>query len=129
MKTIELRRRELVWEERRCEYTEEDFNKWKEAYKKYLMYFEPVPQNVVDKLGELTFDIVCEYINYNHHDDGLVYYNQEKEDLFHSFYIKVLGRTFDLLDAAERDVREMNFDCDICDTSYADDYDEDWIVA
>ena len=84
MKTIELRRRELVWEERRCKYTEEDFNKWKEAYKKYLMSIKSVQQEVIDKLDELTFDILCDYIDY---DCNLFLFDNDKIALFKSFTI------------------------------------------
>lgn len=126
-RTIELRRRELVWEERRCEYTEEHFDNWKAVYKAWLTGLNPVPQEVIDKLDELTFDVLCDYIDYENNTDAP--YDEEKNALFDSFSIKLLGHTFDLLDAAKQDVRELNWDCDICDTDYADDYDEDWIVA
>ena len=126
---INLRRRELVWEERECQYKYSDFEDWKACYKTFLTGLAPSVQPVIDKLEELTFDIVCDYIAWS---CGVMDYSDEADEelntLFDSFVVKVEGHTFDLLDAAQQDIREMNWDCDICNTDYADDYDEEWSV-
>lgn len=124
---INLRRRELVWEERECQYKYNDFEEWKARFKTYLKGLASSLQPVIDKLDELTFDIVCDYVAYS---CGFADYEnyEEMDELFNSFVVKVEGHTFDLLEDAMQDVREMNWDCDISNTDYADDYDEEWSV-
>ena len=114
---IRLERRELVWETRVCEYTEKDFIDFKERQIAWCERNYPERATDFKKLmNRFTWAVACRFINRE------MLFEEEK-----AFDIE-LRWTYNPLWELQDDIRQMNWDCDICNTDYADDSDEYWDV-
>lgn len=119
-KVIELRRRELVWETRVSEYTEQDLGDFKDCFAKMIEQKYPeCTEQCKSALSRLTMDTLFDYYN-NKLDWG------EDESLQVFVMYPKDGRVIDIFDEIEDDMREKNYNEKVSETDYADNYDEEY---
>jgi len=129
-KFIYLRRRELIWETRENCYSEEDFNGWKTNclrwYQRRMAEEDNVwdYSNIIKELESFTWDEAVAYIGDRYNNSELT----EHTARYGHFGDKEYNCYFDVYDEFQQDVRESNYEADISETDYADDYDEEWSV-
>lgn len=124
-RTIKLSRRELVWEYRDNEWGEEtyrDLLTWLKSFEEKDLKDTWVKDHINEYnfLSHYTWDQICHYIeNFNEDEPRITYYD-ENDEVRYSQSISDLIKDY---------IREDNWNADITDTEYADDYDEDWNVS
>ena len=129
-KFIYLRRRELIWETRENCYCEEDFNEWKTNclrwYQRRMAEEDNTwdYSNIIKELESFTWDEAVAYIENSYDKSELT----EHMARYGHFGDKEYNHYFDAYDEFQQDVREANYEADISETDYADDYDEEWSV-
>lgn len=126
MKTIRLNRAELVWQYRSTAWEEEDYKKLLDYLKTFKDKededdFAKNNARLHDFLSQFTWDQVCDWCeNYDPNEPQFEYENNyygEGEIWRHSETVSEIIKDY---------IREENYNSDIEDEEYADDYDEDW---
>lgn len=127
MKTITLNRQELVWQTRQNTWTEEDFKRlldWLKGFmdKKPEGSWERNHQAEYEVLSQFTWDQIVAIFEKGSEEDEMMiphYYEAEGEPAYRTSIEETI-----------RDyMREDNYDCDVIDEEYADDYYEDFRVS
>ena len=118
-KLIELRRRELVWETRVSEYTEQDLEDFKDWFTTMIeQYYPECIKQCNAALSRLTMDLLFDYYN-----DKLDWNEDESLQVFVMYPNN--GRVIDIFDEVEEDMREKNYNKKVSSTDYADDFEEE----
>ena len=117
---IELRRRELVWETRISEYTEEDLERFKQWFEDFIgcNYPECAEQCKI-ALSHLNMNILFDYYN-----DKLDWEQDESLQVFVMYPNN--NRVIDIFDEVEEDMREKNYNEKVSESDYADDFEEEY---
>lgn len=126
-KTITLTRDELVWQTRCNSWNEEDYKSFVEWLKTFVgKENESVwSRNRVAEyniFSRLSWDEICKFVNddnYEEQEDFRIPYYAEDGDIMYRAYPS---------DVIQDAIREDNYDSDITDEQYADDYQESWDV-
>lgn len=127
-KYITLTRRELVWETRRNTWTEEDYNEfieWLSEYKDRTdandSYWAKNRASEYAVLSQYSWDDIVRIMQGNGDEDEprIQYYDYTGEASYKVSIEEVI----------REQMREENFDTGICDSDYADDFDEDFVCG
>lgn len=126
-RVIHLRRRELVWETRECDYTEKDFMDWKTSaigtYNRIINDYDNLAPEIksfynkpksfyierVEEIQKLTFTEIVRLLT---EEEKL---SDEEIDKWEWF-----------IDDIKEDIRQKNYDAPVSDTDYYGDFDEEW---
>ncbi len=129
MNMITLQRRELVWECRECTWTEEDWIGYLHCLK-HLCSFSDVARQTYEQVKDLTWDeVVADFQRYQDTGESkswtevsYIYENSVRTDKIEYTYTQTLADI--LIDR----MREDNYNANVKNTEYADDYDEDFFI-
>ena len=127
-KTITLKRHELVWETRANTWDEEEFNRhleWLKGFKDRIesgecpsdsdWYKNHIAEYEV--LSQYTWDEIVKIMKDNDYDnEPIIQYYSNGEPWYKEHSSDVIIEA----------MREDNYDSDVCDTNYADDYEEEF---
>lgn len=122
-KTITLTRDELVWQTRRNTWTEEDYKRlleWLKGFADREDQSDSFVRNHAAEyyvLSQYTWDQVVNYIK-----NGI---DEEEPRIYYS-YSDGSGYTESIEQVMIDYIREDNYDADVCDEEYADDYNENF---
>lgn len=122
-KTIQLTRHELVWQTRCNSWEEEDFKKlleWLKSFEGKEGQWSRDHYMEYNFLSAYTWDEICRYFDIYDEDEPTITYYDENGEKRWSTCISELIKEY---------MREENYNCDICDEEYADDYDEQWDIT
>ena len=125
-KTIQLTRQELVWQTRRNSWNEEDYAKYLAWLKGFKTQVETTdnPNSmwarnnaaVYDAISAYSWDEIVEMIkNDNYDDENRIQIRGSDGEVLYTQHI---------IDIIKDAIREDNYDSDIYEEDYADDYDE-----
>lgn len=117
-KSITLNRHELVWQTRTNTWTEEDYNKLVDYYKGFIGKenegnWAKSNAQKGEFLSQYTWDDVLTYWDALYENEPFVEINNG--DWSYKEYLTEIVREA---------MREDNYDCDVTDENYADDYEE-----
>lgn len=121
-RTIQLTRQELVWETRANVWTKEDYDRYLNWLKDIANedtneednYWHRHKQAEYEFLSQFSWDEVCDILD-GKRDDVMLKYPEDKDGWSY------ISSVYDLI---IEQMREDNYDSDVIDTEYADDYDE-----
>jgi len=122
-KTLQLTRNELVWQTRCNSWDETDYKK----YVEWLKGFEHSDQRwgrynyaIYNVISAYTWDEIVNMIEHRDYDnEPKVQFYAEDDDYISSESI---------VDIIKDAIREDNYNCNILDEEYADDFNEQWGV-
>jgi len=124
-RTIQLRRRELVWETRSITWTEEDYQKMLESLKGYKAQASETSSNwykrcsqEYDLLSQYTWDQVCDIIQGKVEDPEIKIKYSDEDSGYTEFLSSIVNDW----------MREDCYDAPVEDTDYADDFYEETYV-
>lgn len=117
-KSITLNRHELVWQTRTNTWTEKDYNQLIAYYKGFIGKEDEgnwAKGNAQkgEFLSQYTWDDVLKYWNVDYENEPFIEINNG--DWSYKEYLTEIVREA---------MREDNYDCDVIDENYADDYEE-----
>lgn len=130
-KTVTLERSELIWETRRNTWDESDYQNllnWLETfqdsatvfgrnhYAEFLMFSQYTWDQMVDMIKEIEDGLK------GYRDFPMVEYEYEQEGKQHSYRSSLVECLIDY-------IREDNYDSEVSDTQYADDFDEEFLFS
>ena len=121
-KSITLNRHELVWQTRTNTWTEKDYNQLVAYYKGFIGKEDEgnwAKGNAQkgEFLSQYTWDDVLNYWNVDYENEPFIEINNG--DWSYREYLTEIVREA---------MREDNYDCDVTDENYADDYEEDFDI-
>ena len=121
-KSITLNRHELVWQTRTNTWTEKDYNQLVAYYKGFIGKEDEgnwTKGNAQkgEFLSQYTWDDVLNYWNVDYENEPFIEINNG--DWSYREYLTEIVREA---------MREDNYDCDVTDENYADDYEEDFDI-
>lgn len=121
-KSITLNRHELVWQTRTNTWTEEDYNRLVDYYKGFIgkedeSNWAKGNAQKGEFLSHYTWDDVLKYWDVDYNDEPFIEINNG--DWSYREYLTEIIREA---------IREDNYDCDVVEENYADDYEEDFDV-
>jgi hypothetical protein len=127
-KYITLTRRELVWETRKNTWTEEDYDNFLEWLSQYQDRTDANDSNWARNraseyavLSQYSWDDVVRIMHGKGEEDEprIQYYDYTGEPSYKISIEEVI----------REQMREENFDAEVCDEDYADDFDEDFVCG
>ena len=121
-KSITLNRHELVWQTRTNTWTEKDYNQLVDYYKGFIgkedeSNWAKGNAQKAEFLSQYTWDDVLKYWDVDYENEPFVEINNG--DWSYREYLTEIVREA---------MREDNYDCDVIDENYADDYEEDFDI-
>lgn len=127
MKTITLLRRELVWQTRSNTWNAENWRDYKDKLERRIIkYADDNTQYIIsikllyNCIKEISWDeVVAEYAHYEQTGELKIVWSVE----YDNYILKT-----SLIEVVQEAMRDNNYDADICDIDYADDYEEDFYV-
>lgn len=124
-RTIQLRRRELIWETRCITWTEEDYKKMLESLKGFKEQATETSSNwhkrcaqEYDLLSQYTWDQVCDIIQ-GKVEDPEIRIKYRDDDCGYTEFLSSIVNDW---------MREDCYDAPVTDTDYADDFYEETYV-
>jgi len=121
-KSINLTRNELVWQTRCNSWDESDFKNllnWLKGFEGKEGGWARDHYNEYQFLSAYTWDEICRYFDVYDEDEPTMAYYDENGEKRYTTCISELIKEY---------MREENYDQDICNEDYADDYDEQWDI-
>lgn len=125
---VQLDRDELVWQRRTNSWGAEDYAKFLDYLKEFegtdaVGYRKSYNSQVYEVLKNYSWDQMCDIIDGVLGDPKVcIHYRLNKDDEVEYSYEEYLSNI--ICDA----IREDNYECDVSDETYADDYEEKWLV-
>lgn len=128
MKTITLTRRELVWETRQNTWDKDDWNHFVSWMKNrvedpntpaddwFKVHYSETYRHIKDLIWEQAVE---QFEKYRNGDADYIKWTEKNGDYSYENCV------FDVL---EEQIREDNYNSDVCDYDYADNYEEDYDI-